>query len=743
MELHREGLSFDFQAGQYIRITLPDLSNDVKKGNTRDFTIVSLPKSPDGIKIVFRNTGSPFKKFIIKHGKGKEVFIQGPLGVFTLPKNPMVPLIFIVKGMGITPVISMIRYIQSHYLQYQIQILWSYREEEKVPYLEEIREIGNNCVNIRIFEIGDNINTSFIQKMTLSSDKTLWYLCGDSEMIIDLAHLIPLRLDISEENIRLEEHSGYNEALYEYKICPPIIEPIKIDNLEETITNIAFSRALHQATDKGALISITDSQGTIVYCNDKLSEISQYKKGELVGQNHRILKSGFHSPKFYQNLWETILSSKIWEGEIKNKSRDGAYYWVQTTIVPIEADQHKKLKYLSVSYLITEKKYLTLTKQAVLNILEDFEEERNKYAELFKRYELATESAEIGIWEWCITQNTWVASKEFYQLFEATPEEFMPPFEGWTHFFYPANKEADIKTFKSITSPGLFIHIKLRTLLKNGREKIFNVVAKSEKIFEDNSLKLVGVIWDVTTEAKIDQTKSDFISLASHQLRTPLTAIKWSTEILLQEEIGPLNLEQSELIHVLANSAERMVLLVTMFLNISRVESGRLDISPKPVFLKDIIEEVIKTFQQAIKIKNLTLETSIENNLPIIQVDPKLIIEVYHNLVSNAIQYTPAGGKITIELSYNNQEIVSKVSDTGYGIPNNAKNRIFERFFRAENIISYVTDGTGLGLHLSKLLVQILGGKIWFESEENQGTTFTFTVPQKGSSAHKGTVTLG
>lgn len=247
----------------------------------------------------------------------------------------------------------------------------------------------------------------------------------------------------------------------------------------------------------------------------------------------------------------------------------------------------------------------------------------------------------------------------------------------------------------------------------------------------DKVLGTIIIFRDITEQIEIDRSKTEFVSIVSHQLRTPLSAIKWYTEVILGQSIGKINDKQRKYLNEIHTGNQKMVSLVSSLLNMSRIELGTLATDIKNVDIIENIKAILTEISPIVTIKKLHISKKFPKKL-LVDTDSKLFSVIVQNLITNAVNYTPEKGSVNITITKGKSKITLIVKDSGYGIPKSEQNKIFTKFFRAQNAKLVSQEGTGLGLYINKVIIEkVFGGKIWFESEENKGTTFFVELPTK------------
>lgn len=231
--------------------------------------------------------------------------------------------------------------------------------------------------------------------------------------------------------------------------------------------------------------------------------------------------------------------------------------------------------------------------------------------------------------------------------------------------------------------------------------------------------------------AEVSRMKSEFINIVSHQLRSPLSNLRWAIEILMSGRMGRVEEKQTEYFKILKENIFRMKELVSDLLIVSRIETAKLPFKKVEFSLEDLIKELVGTFGPFAKASNVEIEFKSEKNLPKIFTDQFQIRLVLENLIDNATRYIKDKGRVLIKLENRNNNFYFEIKDNGIGISKEDQKYIFQKFFRSDNALKYQTSGSGLGLYITKAIVERSGGKIGFQSEENKGSTFWFVLPLK------------
>ncbi|MBI4837250.1 MAG: HAMP domain-containing histidine kinase [Candidatus Portnoybacteria bacterium] len=231
--------------------------------------------------------------------------------------------------------------------------------------------------------------------------------------------------------------------------------------------------------------------------------------------------------------------------------------------------------------------------------------------------------------------------------------------------------------------------------------------------------------------AEANRMKSEFVSITSHQLRTPLSALKWALNLLMDEQWQELDQKQKEYLEIMKINNNRMIRLVNDLLDVSRIEQGRLDLRSGRFSLDDIARNFVAEVMPIAEGRKINLDLEVEENLPDGWADAERVRLVLQNLVDNAIKYSNDDGAVKIRLSRLGNFLKCEVRDNGVGIPEYQRAEVFQKFFRSDNARKYQTDGTGLGLFIAKGIIDASEGEIGFYSEENRGSTFWFTIPIK------------
>lgn len=395
-----------------------------------------------------------------------------------------------------------------------------------------------------------------------------------------------------------------------------------------------------------------------------------------------------------------------------------------------------------------EKRSLEIKDQqkAVLNILEDVDEEKHNVEKEKDKLNKILYSIGDGVFvvnkHLKITMYNQAAAKiSGYDINEAIGKDYREVL----NFIHEKSGKISARFIKDALRTGKIQEMSKDTVLVN--RKGDNVaVADSAAPLTGRDGKVTGcvvVFRDVTKEREVDRAKTEFVSLASHQLRTPLSAINWYAEMLIAGDAGKVNPEQKEYLDEIYKGNQRMVDLVNSLLDVSRIELGTFAVEPVEVNLRELLDININELKNKVESKKMKLISKVDPKLKKYLGDPKLLNIIFQNLISNAVKYTPEKGEVKVEIKKSVDNIIFTVTDSGIGIPVAQQEKIFTKLFRADNVRETDTEGTGLGLYIVKSIIKQSGGSISFVSKQDKGTTFTVLLPVTGMKKKEGTKQLG
>ena len=479
------------------------------------------------------------------------------------------------------------------------------------------------------------------------------------------------------------------------------------------------------ALDQHAIVSITDTAGTILYANDRFCDISGYAREELLGRNHRIINSGTHPPELFRDMWQTISLGQVWHGEICNKARNGSLYWVNATIVPLLNAAGEPERHIAIRTDITDRKRIEAQLSEQLHLVEELieaiplpvylKDSSGRYVRLNRAFELffhIDRQAILG----------------------HTLHDLLPPEDALLHI----EKDAELFASKGMQSYEASVH---------SRDGVIHdtVYRKAALTRRDGSVSgLLGVIVDITErkQAEVEvlrakeaaeaasRAKSDFLANMSHEIRTPMNGVIGMTELALETA---LTAEQREYLTIAKSSAESLLTIINDILDFSKIEAGKLLVEAISFDLYRLIAEVLKPLALRAHEKGLELLSEILHDVPrYVEGDPSRIRQVLVNLVGNAIKFTHQG-EITLrtelmQVQDGHAIIHFAVSDTGIGIASDKRELIFDAFSQEDTSTTRKYGGTGLGLSICRRLVELMGGRMWLQSETGKGSTFHFSV---------------
>ncbi len=368
---------------------------------------------------------------------------------------------------------------------------------------------------------------------------------------------------------------------------------------------------------------------------------------------------------------------------------------------------------------------LAHSRLALMNMLEDIEEDRRRAEEEKNKTLTIISNLADGLLVFDKNNSLSLINLQAENFFSVKTKEIM------------GNSVLELVKFPNLRTLVNLLGMEIKGIFRKELmigENLTVEVSTVPMILGEEKLGTIVILHDITREKMVERIKTEFVSLAAHQLRTPLSAIKWTLNMLLDGDLGEITKEQREFVGKTYQSNERMINLINDLLDVTRIEEGRYLYKPALANFENIVQFVVNSYQEEARRKKLSLEFKKPiSKLPNIVLDVEKIRLVVQNLLENAVRYTPSGGEITIILRHQKKEkeIEFQIQDTGVGIPKDQQERVFTKFFRAANVMRMETEGSGLGLFISKNIIEAHGGRIRFESEEGKGTTLYLNLPIK------------
>jgi PAS domain S-box-containing protein len=494
--------------------------------------------------------------------------------------------------------------------------------------------------------------------------------------------------------------------------------------VEKVAVRTSELRFQKDALDEHAIVSISDAEGNISYANDKLCQISGYSRDELIGENHRILKSEEHPPEFFAGMWTSITAGKVWHGILKNESKSGEYYWVNTTIVPNLDNDGKPFEYISIRTEITENKRL--------------EEELRL---ITQENEQILKSAGEGIYGLGLDGDTTFVNPAAEKMLGYSFEEMKDQ-----------SQHALIHHTKADGTPYPHEECNIYAALRDGTThqvddevfwkkdgSSFPVEYISTPILEDG--KTVGAVvtfkdisdqkdWEEKLKTakeeaeKANRAKSLFLANMSHEIRTPMNAVLGYSQILLRKK--GLDKDTKDAIRTIDASGKNLLEMINEILDISKIEAGKMELNPSNFDLNGLIDNLSSLFELRCKQKQLQWTVKGFSGPVLVNADEGKLRQILINLIGNAVKFTESGEINFSIITLENNQYRFDIVDTGYGIPLEAQDKIFDAFQQDEE--GAKKGGTGLGLAISKRQLELMGSELFLKSAINEGSKFYFTL---------------
>ncbi len=477
-----------------------------------------------------------------------------------------------------------------------------------------------------------------------------------------------------------------------------------------------------------ALIFEMNPDGEIIYVNDNLIKLSKYKRSYFIGENYFSLISDSHKESFFMNMWNTIARGDVWNGEVTHRDFEGKPYWVKKTIYPVKNENGDIERFISIAFDVSER---VLAEKEVIAANENIISQK----EALDSSAIVAETDTKG-------QITYV-NERLITISGYTRDELI----GKDHRLLNSghHPKSFFKNLWNTIKSGRVWTGEIQNRTKNGKTYWVDTTIYPYRDSEGVVVKFIAIRFDITdkklAQAELEtanlqaksalEAKSSFLANMSHEIRTPLNGIIGFSNLLLEKTLPQESLDQ---VRYIKDCSEGLLSVINDVLDFSKIEAGKFNIEIIDFNLKETVESAINIFKLSISEKNISMILNISDDIPHILIgDPLRIRQILLNLIGNAVKFTGDNGEIEISIScYKGEGKVAHlefmVRDNGIGIPLDKQKNLFSSFEQVDNTIARKYGGTGLGLAISERLIELMEGRIWFESFEGEGTSFFFTL---------------
>ncbi len=482
-------------------------------------------------------------------------------------------------------------------------------------------------------------------------------------------------------------------------------------------------RALDQqkfALDQHAIVSITNHAGIITYANDRFCAISGFSRDELLGANHRIVKSGLHPASLYEDMWHTIVQGKVWRGEICNRRRDGSHYWVAATIVPLLGADGFVEQYIGIRTDITEREAAKAAQQRAADLL------RGAIAAIDEAFVIYDPQDRLVLCndkyrrvfhdsENVIVEGATFESIVRYGVARGAYRDALGRPEQWVAERVAAHRSGNSTLVQTLTD-GRILRV-LERKLPDGHTVDFRI-------------DITDLVRAQQSAEAASKAKSQFLANMSHEIRTPMNAILGLLSMLQSTDLDPQQLDYASKTE---GAARALLGLLNDILDFSKVEAGKMTLDPRPFELRRMMEDLLIVILANVGAKPVAVRLDLDPALPAgLLGDDMRLRQVLINLGGNAVKFTAQGEVVlkvaVVERSATDVTLQFAVRDTGIGIAPENQALIFSGFSQAESSTTRRFGGTGLGLAISQRLVALMGGELRLDSALGQGSTFHFQI---------------